>query len=262
MHFDLQANSTQQAAPDILHKATVFMSDLHLRSAADPTSKLLLTLLTYLRRYELHTLALLGDVFDFCLGNHQYFHRKFAFCAEALQGCAAQVLLLEGNHEFHLAANNWLPAEISTAFDYCLPLPDGGSVQLTHGDLLLPERSYRLVRYLLKARTTGLLAARLPGKLLDTISAKVAALSRRHSTAHDCDTRRVQHYAAAWIDRSPAQTGIFGHFHLPLACRSPYGKLLLGLDAWTVPNFLIYNAGKFYRAYPTTASLRIEEMVV
>ena len=258
MHLDLQANSAQ-TAPDILHKATVLMSDLHLHTASAPTSQLFISVLALLRRYELHTLALLGDVFDFCLGNHPYFQKKFAFCAEALKGSATQVLLLEGNHEFHLADSSWLPAEICTAFDYCLPLPDGGSVQLTHGDLLLPERGYRLLRSVLKAQATGLIAARLSGRLLDNISAKVAELSRRRSSMHDCDAQRVQHYAAAWLDRSTANTGVFGHFHLPLACRSPQGKLLLGLDAWTTPNFLIYKAHKFYRAYPTADRIKIKE---
>lgn len=259
MHLDLQANSTQ-AAPDILHKATVLMSDLHLHTASDPTSQLFISVLALLRRYELHTLALLGDVFDFCLGNHRYFQKKFAFCAEALKDCAAHVLLLEGNHEFHLTDNDWLPAKICTAFDYCLPLPDGGCVQLTHGDLLLPERGYRLLRSVLKAGLSGYLAARLPGQMLDNISTKVAELSRRRSAMHDCDAQRVQHYAAAWLDRSPSDTGVFGHFHLPLACRSPQGKLLLGLDAWTTPNFIICKEHKFYRAYATAERIKIKEV--
>ncbi len=261
MHLTLQANSTQ-AAPDILQGATVLMSDLHLRSADDATSRLFVAVTALLRRYDLHTLALLGDVFDFCLGNHPYFQKKFAFCAKTLKDCAARVLLLEGNHEFHLADSNWLPAEICTAFDYCLPLPDGGRVQLTHGDLLLPDRGYHLLRRLLKAQATGFLAARMPGKLLDSISAKVAELSRRRSSTHDCDAQRVQHYAAAWLDRCSADTGIFGHFHLPLVCRSPQGKLLLGLDAWTTPSFLIYKAGKFYRAYPAPDQIKIKEIQV
>ncbi len=259
MHLDLQVNSTQSAS-EILHAATVVMSDLHLRSAVDPTSQLFVAVLARLRRYELHTLALLGDVFDFCLGNHPYFQKKFAFCAEALRGCATQVLLLEGNHEFHLAASTWLPATTCTAFDYCLALPDGSSVQLTHGDLLLPERGYRLLRTVLKAQMMGRIAVRLPGAWLDSISAKVADLSRRRSSTHSCNAQRVQEYAAAWIDRCSARTGIFGHFHLPLVCRSPQGKLLLGLDAWTTPSFLIYKAGKYYRAYPTPERTTIKEL--
>lgn len=259
MHFDLQVNSTQRAS-DILHQATVIMSDLHLRTAADPTSQLFVAVLAHLRGYELHTLALLGDVFDFCLGSHPYFQKKFAFCAEALQDCAARVLLLEGNHEFHLADGNWLPAEVCTTFDYCLPLPDGGKVQLTHGDLLLPERGYRLLRRMLKARLSGYLATRLSGQLLDTISTKIAELSRRRSSGRTCDAQRVQYYAAAWLDRSPSDTGIFGHFHLPLVCRSPQGKLLFGLDAWTTPNFLICKTHKFYRACVTSDRIEIKEL--
>ena len=257
MRIDLQHNSTQ-TAQDILHQATVIMSDLHLRTATDSTSHLFMTVLTQLRRYELHALALLGDVFDFCLGNHHYFQQKFSFCATALHNCAQRVLLLEGNHEFHLAHGKWLPAEICTSFDYCLSLPDGSSIQLTHGDLLVPDRAYRLLRLMLKARLSGQLAACLPGHMLDHLSAKVAALSRRRN--QECDTQRVQHYAAAWIDACMASTGIFGHFHLPLVCRSPQGKLLLGLDAWTRPNFLLYSAGKFYRAYPTLAQLTLKEL--
>ena len=261
MQFDLQANSTQ-AAPDILHKATVIMSDLHLRGIGDPTSQLFVDVLALLRRYDLHTLALLGDVFDFCLGNHLYFQKKFAFCVEALKDCATHVLLLEGNHEFHLATGKWLPAEICTDFDYCLPLPDGNCLQLTHGDLLLPDKGYLLLRTLLKAKLSGYLATHLSGKLLDNISAKVAELSRRRSSMHTCDTQRLQHYAAAWLDRSPSATGIFGHFHLPLTFRSPQGKLLLGLDSWKTPNFIIYKERKFYRAYAMPEFLKIKEVHV
>ena len=259
MRIDLQHNSTQ-STQDILHQATVFMSDLHLCTAADPTSRLLMAVLAQLRRYELHALVLLGDVFDFCLGNHRYFQQKFAFCATALHNCAQRVLLLEGNHEFHLAHGKWLPAEICTSFDYCLSLPDGSSIQLTHGDLLLPDRTYRLLRWVLKARLSGHLAAYLPGQMLDHLSASVATLSRRRSRNQECDVQRVQNYAAAWIDACRASTGIFGHFHLPLVCRSPQGKLLLGLDAWIKPSFLLYNAGKFYRAYPTLAQLTLKEL--
>ena len=266
MRIYLQQDSTQtaqdstQTAQDIFHQATVIMSDLHLHTATDPTSRLFVAVLTQLRRYELHALALLGDVFDFCLGNHRYFQQKFSFCAPALHHCAQRVLLLEGNHEFHLTHGKWLPAEIHTSFDYCLSLPDGNSIQLTHGDLLLPDRAYRLLRLMLKARLSGQLAACLPGPMLDRLSARVAALSRRRSHNQECDTQRVQHYAAAWIDACGASTGIFGHFHLPLVCRSPQGKLLLGLDAWTRPNFLLYSAGKFYRAYLNLTQITLKEL--
>lgn len=258
MHVELQTSDTR-SAEDVLGAATVIMSDLHLRAADDATSQLFLEVMGLLRRHKLQVLALLGDVFDFCLGNHPYFQRKFAFCAQALQDSAARVLLLEGNHEFHLTGSNWLPAEICTAFDYCLPLPDGKKLQLTHGDLLLPERSYRLLRRLLKARLSGRLANRLPGPLLDRLSSRVAKLSRRYSHDRSPNTQLVQHHAAAWIDRCDAAIGIFGHFHLPLTFRSPQGKLLLGLDAWEQPSFLIYKAGKFYRAYPTRGRLAIKE---
>lgn len=257
MSVDLQVNSTVP-----LYGSTVIMSDMHLCGPGDANAKMFLRMAHTLRRFDLEAVVFLGDIFDFYLGNHPYFKKKFSFWLEVSATLARRVIFLEGNHEFHCQNKQWPGIEVITAFDYRLSLQDGTDLQLTHGDLLVRDRGYRLLRLILKSKLSSVVGRRLPGRMLDRCSALVARLSRLRTRAQACDQVEVRHRAAAWIDRSPASIGIFGHFHFPCAYRSPQGKKVISLSSWDNPNILIYLAGKFYRGHcgGETEQLEITEV--
>jgi len=86
------------------------VSDIHLNHVEDDRSRLLLNLLEGASRSEVEYLVLMGDIFDFCLGSHPYFQRKFSAIGKALERIVesgSQVIYLEGNDTLQMASLTW-----------------------------------------------------------------------------------------------------------------------------------------------------------
>jgi UDP-2,3-diacylglucosamine hydrolase len=85
-----------------------FLSDIHLKRLDQPEARILLGFLQEIGpRVQATHLFLVGDIFDFWIGGHEYFVRKFSPIADHLRrivSSGVEVHYFEGNHDLYLQA--------------------------------------------------------------------------------------------------------------------------------------------------------------
>lgn len=235
-----------------LDSPLVVASDVHLRLPDDDRSRLLLDVFQRLGP-SVEYLVLNGDIFDFCLGDSEYFRKKFRVIGEALGRVAqrgVKVLFVEGNHEFHLDRIGWEGVEVIQTYDLTLTLKSGERIKVTHGDLLTNEPLYRVFRALVKSSFARVAAQFVPGSWLDAYAMKHATMSRSQDKYRRLDHERILGAFNRWLAASDCDHGIIGHFHVPYAERhETRAGLMLSVESWDRPNLLVYERGEFQRIF-------------
>jgi len=230
----------------------VMVSDVHLRQPDDARARLLELVIARCRAGDVECLLLGGDIFDFCFGGSAWFRNKFAGIGNALETLAAsgtRVIFVEGNHEFDLRSMGWSGVEIRTERDFAIELRNGLKIQVCHGDLLLSHWTYRVFRFVIKARITHLAARLIPGKWFDLWALNHAKNSRARDEYRTLDHQALMASANRWLDQTSAQHGFFGHFHVPYA-EPRAGRndgRILSVESWDRPNLLVYGPDGFSR---------------
>lgn len=229
----------------------VLASDLHVREPDDHRAQLLIDLVDRIDGSTAY-FVLNGDVFDFYFGAGAYFRKKYAAIGTALERLAARgtkVILVEGNHEFHMAEAGWHNVEIIRDHDLVLSLPSGTRVKITHGDLLSQDPLYGAFRALIKSRVVRAGAKLLPGSWLDAYAMRHAAVSRSRDKYRTLDHRQILAQFSRWLIREPtADHGIIGHFHVPYAEPHASGGFMVSVASWDTPSVLVYHDQSFWRA--------------
>jgi UDP-2,3-diacylglucosamine hydrolase len=212
----------------------IFVADAHLRDPRDANYLALVRFFDTLPD-DTDTLYLLGDLFEFWVGNapvYPHYHPA----VEALKrvcGRGVRLVYFEGNHDFHLARYfaRELKAEVHAAGG--VQEIAGKRVYLCHGDQAnRADRRYRAWRGVLHSPLAAFLLSLFPCRVKGWAAER---LSRRSSGRHD-RRRRKWDYAA--IIRLFAQDRfaegchavVLGHFHQPLLERE--GGVLLALGDW------------------------------
>lgn len=215
---------------------TLFLADAHLNQPSDANYRSLLTFLEQqLGRTD--TLVLLGDIFEFWVG---YSYSVFSAYVPVLEmfdrfrAAGTQIIFVEGNHDFHLGPyfEQHLAARI---------LPDGGGVKLdernvflAHGDLANPkDRSYRLLRAVLRSWPLYMLVQILPPDLTWRIAAMACRQSRRgcKEKSRQQPAREILLEYARGIHARGFEAIVTGHFHQPFHAREA-GFELIALGDW------------------------------
>jgi UDP-2,3-diacylglucosamine hydrolase len=214
----------------------IFIADAHLRSPEDANYRTLIRFLETLPS-DTETLYLLGDVFEFWIGNPDpiYEHyRDVIECLKRVRGRGVRIVYFEGNHDFHLDGffGNHLQAEV---YKKGAVLEIGGQkVYLCHGDQINREDyRYRVFRLALhnpiaKALVplfSRRLAAHAAATLSRRSSKKRAARRARWDYRVVLDTFCRQRFAAG------CDAVIIGHYHLPMLKREG-GHLFIALGDW------------------------------
>ena len=215
---------------------TLFLADAHLNQPSDPNYRaLLLFLEKQLGRTD--TLVLLGDIFEFWVGYKYTVFSAYVPILEMLdrfRAAGTQIIFVEGNHDFHLGPyfQQHLAARV---------LPDGDAVELdgrkvflAHGDLANPEdRSYRVLRSVLRSYPLYLMIRILPPDLTWSIAAMAGRRSRRgreEKSRHKPARGILMDYARG-IHARGFETVVTGHFHQPFHAKEA-GFELIALGDW------------------------------
>ena len=230
------------------------VSDIHLNHPGDARSKKLLQVLEGVVQSEVEYLVLMGDIFDFCLGSHPYFQRKFAPIGEALEKVVqsgTQVIYLEGNHEFKLTSLPWKGVQVIAEGTHTVRLKSGECIQMAHGDLIYSHRMYRSFRWLVKSSLVTAIARFLPGAWMDGLAAKGSEVSRSQDQYRAIEHDKILGAVDNWLEGGSGDFGIFGHFHVPYAEPRRDGKAggVFSVDCWDRPNVLAFRNGRFYRYF-------------
>jgi UDP-2,3-diacylglucosamine hydrolase len=230
------------------------VSDIHLNHVGDDRSRLLLQVLEGVSQSEVEYLVFMGDIFDFCLGSHPYFQRKFQAIGRALEKVVesgTQVIYLEGNHEFKLASLPWKGVQVIPEGTHVIRLKSGETIQMAHGDLIYSHNMYRAFRRFVKSPLVTGVARLLPGPWMDRLATKSSEVSRAQDQYRQIEHDKILAAVDAWLEAGPGDFGIFGHFHVPYAepRRDRRKGGLFSVECWDRPNVLAFKDGRFHRYY-------------
>jgi len=203
---------------------TYFLSDIHLKHMDHPDAEILSGFLErFGPRIQASHLFLLGDIFDFWLGGHEYFVRRYAPIVDHLKRIVAngvEVHYFEGNHDLYLRDFWQGQMGIRVHDDARLFQLGDLRVRVEHGDLLAPaDRGYRFLRWLLRTPLIAYAGSRLPGSLLARIGKVASRTSRRYTSEHKTisDERarsNVRRHAERVVREDPFDLIITGHVHV------------------------------------------------
>jgi UDP-2,3-diacylglucosamine hydrolase len=201
-----------------------FLSDIHLKQLDQPEAQVLLGFLGDLgpRIHATH-LFLVGDIFDFWLGGHEYFIRKFSPVVDCLRRAVAnglEVHYFEGNHDLYLRGFWQGELGIRVHARARLFLLGDMKVRVEHGDQLDPaDRGYRFLRWLLRTPLIAYAGRRLPGSFLAQIGRAATRASRRYTSqdkrlSEERIRETVRRHAEKVVQESPFDLMITGHMHV------------------------------------------------
>ena len=119
-----------------------FLSDIHLKNLDQPDAHLLVGFLEDVgARVQATHLFLVGDIFDYWLGGHEYFIRKFSPIVDHLRRIVAsgvEVHYFEGNHDLYLRDFWQDRMGVRVHGRSHLFQLEGLKVRVEHGDLVDP----------------------------------------------------------------------------------------------------------------------------
>jgi len=201
-----------------------FLSDIHLKNLDQPEAQILLGLLEDVgSRIQATHLFLVGDIFDFWLGGHEYFIRKFSPIVDHLRrivACGVEVHYFEGNHDLYLRDFWQENLGIRVHPRACLFQLGDLRVRVEHGDLLDPaDRGYRFLRRLLRTPVIEYAGSRLPGGLLARIGRVASRTSRRYTSQHKTISEKrarttVRSHAQRAVHEEAFDLIVTGHVHV------------------------------------------------
>lgn len=231
----------------------VVASDIHMISADDFKGRKLRSAIEIMKKGEVEYFVLLGDIFDFCLGHHPYFQKRFAPIGRALESLVesgTKVIYIEGNHEFRIDGLPWKGVEFITEGEaHNIQLSSGHTFQMAHGDLIYSHNRYRKFRKFVKSRPITGLVRWIPGVLMNRIATGSAQISRAQDVYRKVNHHAILSEANRWLSKGPSSYGLFGHFHVPYAEPRTDGQPggLYSVKCWDEPNFLVFKDQNFFR---------------
>ncbi len=201
-----------------------FLSDIHLKRLDQPEARILLDFLEGIGpRFQATHLFLVGDIFDFWIGGHEYFVRKFSPIVDHLRRIVSrgvEVHYFEGNHDLYLRPF-WQDRLGIHVHDRARLFHLGGlRVRVEHGDLLDPaDRGYRFLRRILRTRPIAYAGSRLPGSLVAEIGRLASRTSRRYTTRHKTISEErartnIRSHARKAVQEGDFDFIITGHVHV------------------------------------------------
>lgn len=204
------------------------VSDAHL---LDPAAGAWSDFEALLRRTDAGLIVLNGDIFDFLVGRQRAALVRYRPILELLEEVVARrpIVYLQGNHDFHLARVVPAAVQVEDWFE----MADGGFVtRWQHGDLVLPDVGYRLLRTALRSRLVRLLTEGLPPPMVWSLATAWSAGSRR-AGGEPTPTEVAARLPLALRAMGPsARRLVTGHLHVPWQGRAEDGRHWISLGDW------------------------------
>ncbi|MGD0277522.1 MAG: UDP-2,3-diacylglucosamine diphosphatase [Syntrophales bacterium] len=198
----------------------LFISDAHLKNAADPHGQRMLRFLDSLQGMRIEQIIVVGDFFDFWFSRRDRVYpgyKPFIDRLNALAKQGVQIHWLEGNHDFHLeeyfgkmpgmqVSDEWAAMEIGEQ-----------KIFVSHGDTIdTNNRSYLTLRKMLRSSAFYYFQKMLPLHLVWHL----ADLSSRFSKELTADkSERIAEIMEQFAVRKFSEgydAVILGHCHKPM----------------------------------------------
>lgn len=223
------------ATAELLPAGSLIIADLHLDPAQPGPVDRFLTWLSGLEGVP--RLVILGDLFEYWIGPAQIEENDAVISAlRFLVDGGTRIDLIPGNRDFLLDPSFERASGVRLAPDGLLAaLPGSKEVVLfLHGDELCTlDLAYQRMRWALRSRPIGFLAANLPKSLGRTIAAKLRRHSKKAVAAKPRETTLMQvEEAQNRLGAAGGQLLVCGHAHSFRDETLPGGGRWLVLDAF------------------------------
>lgn len=201
-----------------------FISDLHLKSLNERNGNYLLRFLHFVKEDPGSThLFFLGDIFDFWVGNHDFYQVKFQALIDEILKIKDQgkkIYYFEGNHDLHVQ-KYWAEKLNIECFidDHYFELGQI-TVRAGHGDLINPvDKAYQRYRHVVRHPLMEKVAQNIPAKTLSKVGDWLSKYSRKKSsvvrrTQEDVLRQMIRDYAEKSYSEKPFDFIINGHMHV------------------------------------------------
>lgn len=202
-----------------MSKKTAFISDLHLDKNT-PESFELLKVFLELQRNNLDALYLLGDIFEYWLGDDaaDTYQKEVIALLKSYSDHGIKIFVTVGNRDF-LIGKSFISAIGATLLsDPFIANIYGKKILLSHGDLLCTlDKAYQRMRKILQS-TLGKkillsLSAKLRRKIADNLRKKSTATTTQKKSAISMDVE--QKTVECFLKANECTTMIHGHTHKP-----------------------------------------------
>jgi UDP-2,3-diacylglucosamine hydrolase len=201
-----------------------FISDIHLKSLNERNGIVLLRFLHSLADTRQCThLFLLGDIFDFWVGDDQFFYRKFQPIVDAilaLKKAGIKVVYFEGNHDVHVF-DFWQKQHNIPCFvdDQYFNIA-GRTVRVSHGDLINEgDLAYQRYRRVYRHKLVEKVFRLIPPAPLDEIGKWASSFSKKNTSRRGRDSKEdmiqmIRAYAEKSYGERAFDFIISGHMHI------------------------------------------------
>ncbi len=203
--------------------ASYFLSDIHLKSLDDESSRLLLLFLRNIWPKAPGDIYLLGDIFDIWVSNHSLFIKKYAPLIDELKKVKLQgfkVVYFEGNHDLHLKKFWKQELGFEVYYDVGFFSIEGQIFRLEHGDLInQKDLDYLKLRRFLRTPTMIALGHWLPGRFWNMVGEKWSSTSRKATLAYQQQrnaevVNMIREHAKSEVLKRPFDCIVSGHMHV------------------------------------------------
>lgn len=229
----------------------IALSDVHLKECTDSRGQKLINFLKELAPSHTRRLVLLGDVFDFCFGDSDYFRKKFSPIGDLLSKLSRngiKVYVFEGNHEFAINKLGWQDIEFCGRESKIIKTTHEHKILLAHGDLIAAPWHYKLYSSLVRSKPFLSLAKKFPQDLFDRGCLAVSKASGKRDYHNKKDHKKILRLIDNWSSSYDVDNVLVGHFHCPynFKRKNNRGKIW-GLDSWDEPNIVILKENNLIR---------------
>jgi UDP-2,3-diacylglucosamine hydrolase len=215
------------------------ISDLHIKSPEDESYGLLLSFLSHPEVRDSDCIILLGDIFDFMMGEHKEYlntYEKFFCQLKNLLEQGKEIHFFEGNHDFHLEGlfKNHLK---SNRFYYnkigIYKIVGGKNIFFCHGDdIQIGDPSYKYLKFILRNRFSRFLFNKIfPFKLQQGVAEYFSNKSRKRGQVFYSNQEYIREIfrksALKFWEKNPVDILLCGHSHCKDDFKSPEGNRYL-----------------------------------
>jgi UDP-2,3-diacylglucosamine hydrolase len=226
----------------------IFIADAHLKGIDDPAQERLAGFLD--SQADLHTLVILGDIFDVWCGFNKIVYYQYLPVLNSLKRLkkiGTRIIYIEGNHDFSMEGffENELGAEVhaeSLEFE-----ADGRHMYLAHGDTVYMSTGYSLWRWFLRSMAFRVLTCALSAGLVWKIAAMLSRRSRARLRPSSIIEARQREFAKRKVGDG-IDAVVMGHSHVA-GVHDIHGGGVRGLyanpGAWIDGSYLVCSNGEF-----------------
>ncbi len=228
-----------------------FISDVHVKSEDSPRGEGLICFLNGLGDDTTH-LFLLGDIFEFWIGEDPYWAEKFQTIVNrirVLSESGVKVHYIEGNHDISIGGA-WPGIHVHTDF---LDIQLGDKLfHLEHGDKFnSKDYGYLFLRWLLRSKGIRMLHENVSGRGLWRVGTYLSERGRKYSSQLEQSKREkikqcCIEYAEEKLREASYDYMVMGHTHLEMEECLSGGIYYINLGSWMEsPRYGFYDGENF-----------------